>query len=84
MKKLIILMIATLFLASCITPHSPRGHHNRGDGEGSTVSSIDGARPGYGYGDENHDHYGPPGQDKGEGNNGEGHGHGHGYGHGKK
>lgn len=78
MKKLIIVMITTIFIASCVTTRPPKGNHNGGDGKGSDVSSIDGARPGYGYGDENHDHYGPPGQDKDrDGNEGEGHGYGH-------
>ena len=38
-------------------------------------------RPGNGWGDKNHDHTGPPGQDP-SGDNDDGHGNGHGNGHG--
>jgi hypothetical protein len=49
----------------------------------SSCSSDDDDRPGNGFGDPNHCHTGPPGQEDHGDNNGGGHGHGHGHGHGR-
>jgi len=45
-------------------PISAEGDDSQGngpDGAGAPGQSDEGVRPGYGNGDENHDHYGPPG-----------------------
>jgi hypothetical protein len=54
-KQLIAAMIITVVVASLMTTPVFAGNGNNGKCPG-------GERPGWGYGDDNHEHSGPPGQ----------------------
>lgn len=59
---LLVLVIFALITAP-ISAESDDSHGCGPDGADAPGQSDDGSRPGYGHGDENHDHYGPPGQE---------------------
>ena len=59
----ILLLVLVIFALSAaqISAESDDSQANGPGGIGAPGQSEDGSRPGYGNGDENHDHYGPPG-----------------------
>jgi hypothetical protein len=65
LKMRSVLFLVLVIFALVASPISAEGGNSQGRGPGSAGApgqSDDGSRPGNGYGDQNHDHYGPPGQ----------------------
>jgi hypothetical protein len=66
MKLRNILVLFLVIFALIAMPISAKSENSQGNGpagEGAPGQSDDGSRPGNGYGDENHEHDGPPGHD---------------------
>jgi hypothetical protein len=60
-----VFFVVLVIFALVAAPVSADGDSSKGKGPGGAGApgqSDDGSRPGNGYGDQNHDHYGPPGQ----------------------